>query len=431
MAAAAPVAHLLQLLDVRDFGGETLRVGDLDGDGGPDLLIVQDIRGSRTISCLTALTLQGGVIWQWGTPSRDHGEIYADLPVQVYDWDNDGANEVLFVEQATYAELYEPGNPIVERAKRYEGSAHMVVLEGATGREKRRFAIPAPADDSFLFADLTGRGRRQDFVVKDRYWNAWGVSAEGETLWHWEGSTAHYPAIADVDGDGCDEVFFGFALLDQDGTPLFDHPTNGAHQDAVYIVQLADGGWRLMCGNHGIHCLTPDGAELWSHPLAEAQHVVAGHFRPDLGPVQFMVIDRGQPQANGRRAPATLYLYDLDGNEVWQRRQPEGGWYAACVEIDWSGHGEPREVLVYSRGPGEPAAIYDGQGEVVAELPIVYPDTATPEERQTHCYFTRADVWGDSRQEVIFFGCRTAGIYTNPRPLQLPTHYNNTLYPGM
>jgi hypothetical protein len=101
------------------------------------------------------------------------------------------------------------------------------------------------------------------------------------------------------------------------------------------------------------------------------------------------------------------------------------------VEVDWSGHGEAREVLVYSRGPGQPAAVYDGKGDIVDELPIVYPDSATAEERQTQCYFTRGDVWGDSRDEVIYFGCRTAGIWTNTRARQLPTHYNNTLYPGM
>jgi hypothetical protein len=51
-----------------------------------------------------------------------------------------------------------------------------MVLDGGTGQEKARLALPAPADDSFLFADLTGRGRREDLVVKDRYWNMWGIA---------------------------------------------------------------------------------------------------------------------------------------------------------------------------------------------------------------------------------------------------------------
>ena len=135
---------------------------------------------------------------------------------------------------------------------------------------------------------------------------------------------------------------------------LFDLPhEEGEHQDACYLVQLPDGSWRLLFGNGGIHCLDATGATLWHHALHEAQHVVAGHFRPDLGPVQFMVIDRGFPRTP-EGSPAVLYLYDLDGKEIWRRPQPPGSWASACVEIDWSGHGEPRELVVYSRGPGNP-----------------------------------------------------------------------------
>jgi hypothetical protein len=67
----------------------------------------------------------------------------------------------------------------------------MLVLDGRTGKEKTRFNLPAPADDSLLFADLTGRGRREDMVVKDRYWNMWGVSHEAKVLWSYTGSVGH------------------------------------------------------------------------------------------------------------------------------------------------------------------------------------------------------------------------------------------------
>jgi hypothetical protein len=304
-----------------------------------------------------------------------------------------------------------------------------VVLEGATGKELTTFPLPAPADDCFLFADLTGRGRREDLVVKDRYWNMWGVSHEGQVLWHYEGSTGHFPAYGDVDGDGRDEIFVGFTLVDHDGKVLFDRDPQGAHQDAAYVVQLADGSWRLLFGNHGLHCLTPDGTELWSHPLAEAQHVVAGRFRTD-SPLQFAVIDRGQPRPDGARDPATLYLYDLDGKELWKRVQPAGGWYAACLAVDWLGDGK-QSVLVYARGPGEPVAIYNGEGEIVEQFGMQCTPGRTEEDRRAHYYCTRADIWGDSREEVILFGSRGACIYANTRPLQPPTHYNNNLYPGM
>ncbi len=410
--------YLVSDIDVQDFGAETLRIGDLNGDGAPDLLFVQSIYATRAISCLTATTSLGEKLWQFGTASAENGRIYSDLPVQIYDWDNDGANEVLHVRQARYAELYE--GPYLERAKRYEGDARMVVLDARTGREKNSFAIPAPADDCFLFADLTGRGRRDDLVVKDRYWNMWGVSHEGDVLWHWNGSTGHCPAIADIDGDGRDEVFVGFALIDHDGKVLFERDAGDAHQDAAYIVRGRDGEWRLFFGNGGIHCLAVDGRELWHHPLTEAQHVVAGRFRDD-SQIQVAVVDRGFPRTPEGR-PAFLYLYDLDGREIWRREQPKGSWSAAVVEIDWLAGAQPKALLVYNLGEGKPARLYDGEGSLIVELAFQGEGTF---------YATRADVWGDGREEAILFGARGACIWANAGPLALPTLYNNTLYPGM
>ena len=422
-------AHRIFCLDVKDFGAETLRIGDLDGDGAPDLVFTQSVYLTRSITCITATDIYGNMLWQHGKPSPDNGRIYSDLPVQVYDWDADGRNEVLYVRQAKYADLYEGGIGAIERAKRYEGDATMVVLDGATGEEKTSFALPAPADDCFLFADLTGKGLRADLVVKDRYWNLWGVSHEGDVLWHWQGSTGHYPAIADIDGDGRDEVFVGFALIDDDGTVLFESETKAAHQDAATIVKTHEGEWRLLFGNGGIHCLGSDGSKIWHYPLKEAQHVVAGRFRGDSSS-QIMVLDRGHPRGEFT-SHAMLFCYDLDGNELWRREQPDGSWAAATVEINWNGPNSLQSVLVYSRGPDAPVAIYDGNGDVTDVFKMQYTPDRTEKDREAHFYVTRADLWGDSRDEVILFGSRGACIYANARPLATPTHYNNTIYPGM
>ena len=218
--------------------------------------------------------------------------------------------------------------------------------------------------------------------------------------------------------------------MDHDGKVLFQHDPGGAHQDASYVVRLPDGTWRLLFGNAGAHCLTVDGTELWHHPLREAQHVVVGRFRTD-SPCQAMVIDRGQPRDGGDRAPAVLYLYGLDGREIWRREQPAGSWACAIVGIDWLGGGAPECVLTYSRGPGQPAAIYDGDGNIVDTFIMQSTPDRTDADRQAHYYGSRADVWGDARDEVILFGSRGACIYSNARPLAIPTLYNNNLYPGM
>lgn len=461
-----------------EFGADTVRIGDLNGDGAPDLLFAQTLNlakpgtrqlqcRTREIRCLTATTIHGRMLWQWGEPSVQNGCNTGDMPVQVYDWDNDGENEVLFIRQAAYAELYpEDGPGYRGRAKRYEGTATLVVLDGKTGREKASLPIPAPADDSIVFADLTGRGRRQDFVLKDPYGeNVYGVSGDGEFLWHWHGGTwpvaahnmphgprvfvddpkceaGHYPAVADIDGDGRDEVFFGFALLDHDGRVLFRRDTGGGghHSDANSIARLADGSWRLLFGNHGVHCLAPDGAELWHSPLVfhEAQHVVAGRFRAD-SPLQVAVIDRGFPRTLEGQ-PACLYLFDVEtGREIWRRPQLPGGWCAACMDIRWSGDAERREILVYKRGQmgrgaASPSAIYDGSGEIVDEIPVptdILDGDANVSGYPGGYYCSRADVWGDSREEVLVFGRNGLRIHANRRALSVPALYNSTAYHGM
>ncbi|MFZ4775546.1 MAG: hypothetical protein ACOYM3_09300 [Terrimicrobiaceae bacterium] len=471
-------AHLVSSFATRDYGADTVRIGDLNGDGAPDLLFAQTFTPSRPgtkeilcrtreIRCLTATTIVGEVLWQHGTPSVGNGCNGGDMPVQIYDWDGDGQNEVIFIRQAVYAELY-PKDPTNYRgrAKRYRGTATLVVLNGKTGKEKASLPLPAPADDSIVFADLTGRGRREDLVVKDAYGeNVYGISHTGEFLWHWHGGpwpvaahnmpkgpkvfvddpkceAGHYPAIADVDGDGRDEVFFGFALLDHDGRSLFRKDTGGGghHSDANYLIRRPDGAWRLLFGNHGVHCLTADGTEVWHSPLVygEAQHVVGGRFRHD-SPLQVVVVDRGYPRTEQGK-PAILSLLDVKtGKEIWNRPQLKGGWCAACMDIRWSGEGDHKEILVYKRGVikrgvGSPVAVYNGQGDILEEIAV--PGAILDNEENITAspgdYFCcRADLWGDSREEVVLVGRNGVRIYANRRALGIPTLYNNTSYHGM
>ena len=68
------------------FGaGRNVRFGDLDGDGVPEMLIAQNIPriGDNfiQISCLTAVTFDGKVLWQLGRPDPRNGLLTADTPV--------------------------------------------------------------------------------------------------------------------------------------------------------------------------------------------------------------------------------------------------------------------------------------------------------------------------------------------------------------
>ncbi|MCX5659810.1 MAG: hypothetical protein NTW19_08825 [Planctomycetota bacterium] len=436
--------HLVSSIDVKDFGGSTIRIGDLNGDGGPDILVVQNHPSNRRITCLTAVTVDGRVLWQVGQPSLRHGEIYSDLPVQIHDWDGDGQNEVLYIEQARYAELHPGTGVAIERALRYEGDATLVILDARTGQRKGTLPLPAPADDCFLFADLTGSGQRRDLVVKDRYWNMWGVAHDGKVLWHWQGSTGHYPAIGDIDGDGRDEVFVGYALIDHDGRVIYSHDPGSSHQDAADMIRLRDGSWRLLYGNGGLRCLDVSGKLLWSHPLPEAQHVSFGRYRAD-SEVQCLAINRGD--RTFVNSPATAYLYDIDGREIWSVPQPRGSWCTASVNLNWMGDGLDCALLyhratiipnraalpgepLYSRVPGTPDVVIDGRGQVLDEFEMKYTPDRTEKDRENSLYALPADLWGDGRDEVIISGPRALCVFANARPLQAATLYNETYYPG-
>jgi hypothetical protein len=94
-------------------------------------------------------------------------------------------------------------------------------------------------------------------------------------------------------------------------------------------------------------------------------------------------------------------------------------------------HDPARQELLYMRQAGTPEVIYDGDGNIVDSTTLQY--VRKPSAAELNCGFhgLAADVWGDSRDEIILFGARGACIFANARPLGLPTLYNETLYPGV
>ena len=84
-----------------------------------------------TISCLTAFDLDGNILWQHGEPTDNHdiGTISADMPMQIYDIDGDGFDEVI-------------------TAKNFE----VLILDGRTGEVKKRAKTPfsTPEEDGTI-----------------------------------------------------------------------------------------------------------------------------------------------------------------------------------------------------------------------------------------------------------------------------------------
>ena len=98
-----PRPVLWRSIDTRGFGtGRQVRFGHLRGTPELDLVLAQNLKllpgadAYATVRCLTALDLEGNVLWQFGEPSADldAGLVTCDLPVQVYDFDGDGRDEL-------------------------------------------------------------------------------------------------------------------------------------------------------------------------------------------------------------------------------------------------------------------------------------------------------------------------------------------------
>jgi hypothetical protein len=103
LRAANPAARLWKKFTTPGFGaGRNVRFGDLDGDGVIDMLFAQNVprvQGGAFdhIRALTAVTLDGRVLWQSGRPDPRNGLLTNDTPFQINDVDGDGREDVVLV----------------------------------------------------------------------------------------------------------------------------------------------------------------------------------------------------------------------------------------------------------------------------------------------------------------------------------------------
>ena len=196
-----------------------MRFGDLDGDGRLDMLFAQQVpkvRGDAfdQISCLTAVTLEGKVLWQQGRANPKNDLLTNDTPFQIHDLDGDGGTEVVL-------------------ARDFQ----LQVLDGRTGKLLRSAWLPQMSPeikdrpyeinngDSLLFVDVSGAGAPRDILVKDRYRGFWIFNRDLKPCSEGFGQTGHYPFAIDVNGDRREEFLIGYSLWELDGQRRWSHDT--------------------------------------------------------------------------------------------------------------------------------------------------------------------------------------------------------------
>ena len=101
LAEAFPRPKLWKKLATPGFGtGRNIRFGDLNGDGRLEIVVAQVVaHGPKDAysetGCVTALDLDGKVLWQSGRADPDNYKLTNDVAFQVHDLDGDGCAEVV------------------------------------------------------------------------------------------------------------------------------------------------------------------------------------------------------------------------------------------------------------------------------------------------------------------------------------------------
>ena len=354
--------------DTRGFGaGRRIRLGDLDGDGQVDFLLLQ-IGGQRdkTIPCMTALSSRGEILWQKGRPQREKVDASGDTPCQINDIDGDGRNEVVCVwddelvalDGATgltkYAAPLPAMQPLPELLKQN------ILHWGAGYNDEGPYVVPA----TICFADLAGRGARRDVLLCDPYHTMVAMDPQFKELWRTVNSHGHLPQPYDFDGDGRDDVLAGYRRVGPDGK-MIGRVNLQDHQDAIYVGPLDEQGKGpvkilMAAGEDGLLTLTPD-YDIRQRVMGHVQRLAVGRFREDLpGLCIATVLFHGNP--------GIVSLFDSTVKKVWTKDFPVLG--ATLQPVNWDGSGVELMLLSGIRpSQGYQGGLMDGEGDLVMPLP--------------------------------------------------------------
>lgn len=415
-----PKLLLWKKISTKGFGTwRNLRFGDLDGDGQTDVLIgqVEDhsypYNAFSELSCLTAMTFDGKILWQTGTPKKVAHDLANDVAFQIYDIDGDGKNEVI-----------------------YTMGCKMIIAEGATGKIIKSVPTPEKREeqtergnpknilkvwdrilgDCLFFCDLRGIGKARDIVIKDRYTQFWVYDENLNFRWTAKCNTGHYPYARDVDGDGKDELFMGYSMFKDNPKPVYSwDAVVKDHNDGVAALNfraVPDAGIEVFsaASDEGMIVGNLKGDILKHYYVGHVQNPAIANFRDDLPGLETVTVNFWGNQG--------IFHFLDSSHNIYKDMEPIN-YGSMCLPINWTGKSE--EFFVISANVLQ-GGMFDGWGRKV----VSFPDDGHPDMCNAVL-----DITGDVRDEVVVWNESELWVYTqddSPKKGKLYNPVRNQLY---
>ena len=423
-----PKMKLWKKIDLKNFGtSRQIRFGHLTGTDEWYVVLAQmQKRVSRDaygfISCLTAIDLEGNVLWQLGEPSdktEELGKVSADMAFQVYDIDGDGRDEVIVGWDFEIRILDGRTGTIKKSAKTPFSDDDDADLIGVP---YQTYAFERINPDGIRICNFRGKERPADILIKDRYCRIYALDEDLNVMWKFKSptNTGHCPLPIDIDGDGKDELLVGYKLLDSDGQMLWSYPISEDHTDEIvagkWMPGEDEGHFACVSGTEGFFIGDFYGNIVARDMIGHAQRVSIANYCPEREGREIVVTNFWGHQG-------VIFLYDCYGNQIWEMENEMNGNILAPV--NWDGDGTE---LILTNADAKKGGLLNGRGVRAVE----FPDDGHP----VLCCES-LDLTGDERDELVVWDYHSMYIYTQDdcpkeqtyHPVQFPI-YNASNYRG-
>ena len=418
--------RLWKKIDLSDFGAaRQIRFGHLTGTDEWFFVMCQNQRKVYkdrypVISCMTAVSVETGkILWQIGNPcdSAEVEKLTTDLPFQIYDIDGDGVDEVIC---SWDFKLMILDGRTGEVRKSIPTPLNEAAPETVTGLEFGKYAFRRLNVDAIRIVNVSGNSRPSEILIKDRYSRYWIYDKDLNYEWQFSKyNTGHFPFSYDFNGDGRDEIFSCYNMVDSRGKLLWSLPIEIDHTDEIIVGKFGPGQderLAIVSGWEGFMIVGKDGKIIVRDINGHAQRISSANYCPERE--GFEIATTTYWGNNG-----IVYLHDCNGKEIWHREMLSNG--NVIAPLNWDGNGT--ELIWMS--PHEGA--FDGDGRRV----LVLPDDGHPEMCTEVINLT-----GDARDEIVVWDRHSMYIYTQDgdapvdprgeyRPFKYP-EYNGSNYRG-